>query len=252
MAPAAPGLTGPGGYTVAATGTLAALCEQALRTGTRLMTTQGAEVRCVGAGGAPLGMTGGTGFGVGQTVGGGVVARGALGPALGDLFPAPVVPASNPAYAPAVVSPPPGYRAAWDDGRLNPHRGLPPGTIITQAEGVPPGTVIIGSTAAPRVMHRALAPQVAAPVAPDVATPVAAPQAAPRYVQVGTYADPANAARAIAGLQGLGLPVGTMRAARNGQALQVVLAGPFGDTGAAQAALGAARGAGFGDAFIRD
>ena len=36
-----------------------------------------------------------------------------------------------------------------------------------------------------------------------------------------------------------------------GKPVQVILAGPFGDSGAAQAALRAARGAGFGDAFVK-
>jgi cell division protein FtsN len=70
-------------------------------------------------------------------------------------------------------------------------------------------------------------------------------------VQVGTYGDPANAERAAARLRSLGLPVGFANITRNGQALQVVAAGPFSDVAALRSALNAARSAGYGDAFTR-
>jgi cell division protein FtsN len=70
-------------------------------------------------------------------------------------------------------------------------------------------------------------------------------------VQVGTFGEPANAARTASRLQGLGLPVAKSRITSKGRAMQIVLAGPFGDKGAASAALSKARRSGFGDAFIR-
>lgn len=136
----------------------------------------------------------------------------------------------------AVIAPPPGYREVWTDGRLNPQRGLP--QQVAQAPGAP---VVTGD----RVSTRVAAP--VAPVAP-------APQMSGtghRYVQVGTFADPANADRTAARLQAMGLPVGFGNVSRGGTQLRVVAAGPFGDAAALAAALRAVRGAGFGDAFTR-
>ena len=146
------------------------------------------------------------------------------------------MPASNPTViGPEVVSPPAGYASVWDDGRLNPDRGL----VTTQQV---------------RVVTRAPVAQPAAQVAPAVeAQPVAAPvaNAGHRYVQVGTYGEAANAQRAIGVLQSMGLPTATANIQSNGRALTVVVAGPFGDPGALQGALQAARAAGYGDAFTR-
>jgi len=133
------------------------------------------------------------------------------------------VPASNPvAAAAAPARPVDGYEEAWDDGRINPQRGL---TAVA-------------------------APQVAVPD-PRVSTRSAPQATGHRYVQVGTYGDPANAERAAARLRAMGLPVGLANITRNGQALRVVAAGPFADAGALGSALNAARAAGYGDAFTR-
>lgn len=137
-------------------------------------------------------------------------------------------PVSNPvAAAPVTVTPPAGYAPVWDDGRINPQRGLPD----TQAA----------------VVNRAPAPSTIA------ATPAPAPAAAPghRYVQVGTYGEAANAQRAVARLQALGLPATTRSVTQGGRSLTVVSAGPFGDASALQAALRAARNSGYSDAFTR-
>ena len=87
---------------------------------------------------------------------------------------------------------------------------------------------------------------------PDAPVQVAAPAArGGAWVQVGTFGVPANAEGAAQRLADLGLPVATNRLTKGGKALQMVLAGPFATADAAQAALQAARGAGFGDAFLR-
>jgi hypothetical protein len=143
------------------------------------------------------------------------------------------VPASNPPPGtPVSATPPAGYRAVWDDGRINPNRGLPRGSFVTQSK-------------APLPAARA----VEAPEVP--ATQVSAPANGHRYVQVGTFGDAANAQTAIARLQALGLPVGVGQVTRNGRAMQVVAVGPFATATALRAALGQARAAGFGDAFTR-
>lgn len=168
------------------------------------------------------------------------------------------------APAPQVPSPPPGYVNAWQDGRLNPLR----------AQGTPEGEAAMYRVWTRTVPMKGIVPDGAAPQnivpaayeapAPAAATrlstmngPVSLPapkivaaapaQAAGQFVQVGSFAVAANAAGAAARLRALGLPV----VMAPGRALQSVMAGPFADPAAAEAALQAVHGAGFGDAFLR-
>jgi hypothetical protein len=71
------------------------------------------------------------------------------------------------------------------------------------------------------------------------------------YVQIGAFAEVANADRARARLAAMGLPARSQTQVLAGRALQVVLAGPFATGAERAAALHALRGAGFGDAFPR-
>jgi hypothetical protein len=150
--------------------------------------------------------------------------------------------------ATASFDPPPGYRAAWEDDRLNPNRAQ--GTAAGQAQQdqiwtreVPARLVVETATPAPVVSRSTKTDATAAAVAPQATGGL--------YVQVGTFGVPDNAAGASGRLQALGLPTARSNITQGGRALTVVLAGPFGTSAAAQAALNAARGAGFGDAFIR-
>ena len=149
------------------------------------------------------------------------------------------------------VAGPKGYKKAWKDDRLNPNRGK--GTARGQAQqdqvwtrDVPAQLVADQPVTRKAVKKKVYVTSTSnAPRAPK-------PSAAGRYfVQVGTFGEPANAARTAARLQGMGLPVAKSRITSKGRALQIVLAGPFGDKGAASAALSKARRSGFGDAFIR-
>ncbi|MCF7701051.1 SPOR domain-containing protein [Loktanella sp. M215] len=141
------------------------------------------------------------------------------------LFGAGPVPASNAPYG-GPVQTPAGYARVWDDGRINPLRGKQ----VVQAT--------------PYVSSRSVAPAaVRAPAA--VLAPAAA--AGQRYVQVGSFGDPANAARLIARLQAAGLPVASARS--GGQ--KTIAAGPFRSSGDLNHALGIVRGMGFSDAFLR-
>ncbi|MBU2360847.1 MAG: SPOR domain-containing protein, partial [Alphaproteobacteria bacterium] len=135
------------------------------------------------------------------------------------LFGAGPVPASNTPYG-GPVQTPAGYARVWDDGRINPLRGK----RVVQAT--------------PFVSSRSVAP--AAVQAPATA-------AGHRYVQVGSFGDPANAARLIARLQAAGLPVAS---AKSG-GLKTIAAGPFRSSGDLSRALGIVRGMGFSDAFLR-
>ena len=137
------------------------------------------------------------------------------------LFGAGPVPASNAPVAVAQATVPRGYARVWDDGRINPQRG------VTQPQ----------VQVAARVSSRSVAP-----------VAVQAPAASGhRYVQVGSFGDPANAARLIARLQAAGLPVAS---AKSGS-LKVIAAGPFRSPADLNQALNIVRGMGFADAYLR-
>lgn len=153
--------------------------------------------------------------------------------------------------------PPAGYRMAWRDDRLNPNRGL--GTAQGQAQQdqvwtrkVPARLVTDAPGGKARVTASASGAQ-----APQVTTSAsgaraAAPAAAGRFfVQVGSFGVAGNADNARVRLAGMGLPVATGRGSIKGKPVEVVHAGPFATAAQAQAALAAARGAGFRDAFVR-
>jgi hypothetical protein len=164
--------------------------------------------------------------------------------------------AAAPVYASAAlpdVVVPKGYKVAWTDDRLNPLRGV--GTAEGQAaqdqlwtQKVPAQLITDVQKAKTRKLK---------PVALVTVSSKGQAEAAPKavrggaWVQIGTFGVPANAAGAAAQLQALGLPVAKSKLNRGGKDLQIVMAGPFGSGADAQAALRIARGAGFGDAYIR-
>lgn len=143
-----------------------------------------------------------------------------------------------------LMTPPPGYRAAWQDDRLNPNR----------ARGTQAGQQQMAQVWTNEVPQNLTHPAYAQPRRVAVSSknaPVPQAVAGARFVQVGSFGVPENASRAAARLQAMGLPVQITRSQIRGKPVQVVRAGPFGDPTQAQAALGAARGAGFGDAILR-
>lgn len=70
-----------------------------------------------------------------------------------------------------------------------------------------------------------------------------------RYVQIGTFGNPANVSRTIARFQAGGYPVRTRAIKNKGRSLKVVYLGPFSSTGELRNAMGTARKAGFRDAI---
>lgn len=144
-------------------------------------------------------------------------------------------------YVPVeAVSPPPGYKAAWRDDRLNPHRA---GTVAGHQQMMQLWNDKVPQDMATPVVRRA------AVSAKNGPAPVAVTGA--RFVQVGSFGVPENASRAAARLQSMGLPVQVSRSQIGGKPVQVVRAGPFASDGQAREALNAARASGFGDAILR-
>lgn len=160
-------------------------------------------------------------------------------------------PARRPA-APALVVPE-GYVAAWKDDRLNPLRGVGTEDGQAQQDGLwtrrTPARIVRSRRGETAVQVTAQTDMASAAVQQVAAAPPdpAAELSAGYFVQVGAFGAPDNAERASARLAAAGLPVSL----RNGHGLRVVLAGPFADRGAAQAALAQAREAGFAEAFLR-
>ncbi|MGR3503639.1 SPOR domain-containing protein [Pseudaestuariivita sp.] len=103
---------------------------------------------------------------------------------------------------------------------------------------------VVSTKSAPQRVIRQAAPQKVVTRAPQGA-------ASHRFVQVGSYGNPANAQKAARALQSRGLPVRIGRMTSGGRQLQVVLAGPFGSQRNLNNALGIARQIGFRDAFFR-
>jgi len=185
-----------------------------------------------------------------------------------------------------LVKPPPGYKLAWKDGRLNPNRGKQTvegflameeiWTRTTPAElreesGIKrsPVTIIVrhsdGSTSKVKAYvlsskdgeklvqvkdsGEILTVKSSKSAVPEAAKPAAGPTPAGRFlVQVGTFGAASNADGAAERLKGQGLPVA--RGKLKGGALTVVYAGPFASAAEAKRALSAARGLGFSDARI--
>ena len=158
------------------------------------------------------------------------------------------VPASNP--APAVVAraqpirPPAGFTRVWNDGRINPNRGV---RRITRDQAIAEGLIAAPAASAPTAAVSVSSKSVA-PVA--IQAPTAAP--AHRFVQVGSFGDHSNADRLANQFQARGWPVTFANTTRGGAAIKIVILGPFTQASQLQTGLQAARSAGFADAFTRN
>lgn len=93
------------------------------------------------------------------------------------------------------------------------------------------------------------APKVAQPQA-ATATPSRA-LVGTRYVQIGTYGNPANARKAAQNITRMGMAARIGKHSKNGKTYMTVQAGPFNSAQAIQNAMRRLRGAGYSDAFAR-
>ena len=159
------------------------------------------------------------------------------------------------------VTVPPGYKPAWKDDRLNPMRGV--GTPTGEAQMAQVWTDRVPMKAVRQPVRVVQVPAAASVTVSSRSEPAAQVRAAPvrsaavqpaatagRYVQVGTFGEPANAAATAAKLRATGLPVATGKIQKSGRALQIVMLGPLAPADVA-GALSAARRAGFADAYVR-
>ena len=156
---------------------------------------------------------------------------------------------------PPVITPPPGYKAAFDDGRFNPNRGhvTREGFIqmrLVWTAGVP-RRLVTENTEKYRVVNGVPTSDREFVISTKNATPETALPAGHRFVQVGLFSTEAKARAAAAGLQARGLPVRLGSATQGGKPYSVVLAGPFADPAALGTGLNAVRGIGYTGAFTR-
>lgn len=121
------------------------------------------------------------------------------------------------------------YRATWDDGRLNPLRGLRPSSATVPVPSISTRSAV--AVAQPAVRAR---------VASN--TPVSG-----RYVQVGSFGVAQNAQATAGRLQAAGLPATLTKSGR----YTVVVVGPFAANSGLTMALNTVRRNGFSDAFTR-
>ncbi|MGH1444416.1 MAG: SPOR domain-containing protein [Cognatishimia sp.] len=155
------------------------------------------------------------------------------------------------ANAITITKPPRGYKAAWQDDRLNRHRAEQTFDGMAQADA-------ILTRGTPRRLKSVQAQEIV--TAQRVKTVVASKGNSGQkrmhvntggYVQVATYRNSKDAQTVARRVKALGLPVRVGKVTKGGQTYRMVLAGPFASTAQAQSALNKARSAGYNNARIR-
>ena len=156
----------------------------------------------------------------------------------------------------ATKTPVNGYKPAFEDGRLNPYRGpqtlegdLQMGQLWTRQ--LPARLVTADTPSYQRITPAYLEKRQQQVVARVSSKSLTGETSKGRFVQIGTFGQPANADSAKAKLRGMGLPVAASVLKRGSKRLSVVMAGPFASPAEAAAALARLRAAGFGDAILR-
>lgn len=147
------------------------------------------------------------------------------------------------AWAAPAEPPPADYagRSFVDSRGCAFQRAVLSGTVLWVARETAEGVAVCGKE--PTFATTPLAEPLPAPAPKKAASPVSQGAERGRWIQIGAFADPANADRALARLQSLGLPRATL--AVKGGRLKAVLAGPFETPEAFDQARKALKDAGF-------
>ena len=175
--------------------------------------------------------------------------------------PKPPKPADKPADKPARdAAPKPADASLKDKPKPQPVPKMPDAKRPVSAKTAAKAPAAKAPAATAPAAKDTVAAQVpAAPVAvvtkpkPEAAPPTGAGMipAGARYVQVGTYADAANADRAAQAIAAMGYPVLRGKDKVGARAVQFIMAGPFNDRQSIVKAMDGIRRAGFKDAYPR-
>ncbi|NDW00784.1 SPOR domain-containing protein [Salipiger sp. PrR002] len=160
---------------------------------------------------------------------------------------------------------PAGYRPAWEDDRLNPHRALQTVEGYYDSQRIWTQTVPRASTAGTRVTARA--PRVRFEGDPDLilvqaprnsgattltaaaSDSASATAASPKFVEIGAFTTGDKAAEARRRLQAAGLPVQMLQ--RGSDEMRRLRVGPYSDARAASRALAQVQATGYREAYLR-
>lgn len=148
------------------------------------------------------------------------------------------IPNSTTAAANAI---PEGYRAAWEDDRLNPSRGPQTPTGDQQMQAVWTNSVPM------RLAANSSISDVTALVPFTSSKSVEPAETTGGYIQIGVFGDPANVEKNVAFLNAMGMDAATKDLGTS----RIVLAGPFPNARITREALDHLQGIGYIDAFIR-
>lgn len=172
---------------------------------------------------------------------------------------------------------PAGYRPAWDDDRLNPHRASQTvdGHLATQqvwTNQVPRQLVVKPQRVpfpqnvwTPKYKHEIKPPKIAYHAtdpypAPSVAAAHAASMISTRtseptgkagWVEIGVFTTPSKAQAAAQRLLAAGLPAQLSAGKHKGQSVHRLRVGPYGTPAALKAALSVVHGTGYTQAYLR-
>lgn len=159
-------------------------------------------------------------------------------------------PKESAAPRPVTYSVPPGYQSAWNDGRLNPERGVQSAAQTARmheiwSETVPmvlkPNVAVAKTPVAKSASAATFSTKSRAEIVP----------AGKSFVQIGVFGVPENADRVVAWIKSIGFPASVTLREGGTEGLRVVAIGPLNDSAALATALDAARRSGHADAYLR-
>lgn len=153
---------------------------------------------------------------------------------------------------------PKGYKPVWDDGRLNPHRGVRTASGEASMRRIWTDTVprrLVSETGqdgklvqAHLRFESANGTTTSTKTAPTRKT---AAQSGGRYVQIGAFSVSGGADATARKFNKMGYPVASRKISQGGRDLKVLYLGPFSSAADLNAGLNSARSAGFSNAVIK-